>query len=434
MKNLAEDALNLALKNSDDTEVYIEKEKSIDVDIQNNEVKFAKEEFTYGIGIRVILDNKMGFSYTTNTDKIKETVENAIFNAKSNIADEYFDFAEKSKYSNIKGLYDKRIESMAIEDSIEFAKTMIDVVEEEKCEPTSGGFSAGCYKSFILNSKGVESSDKSSSFSGFIAVNAEKDDVISTAYEGESSRLFNINPEWIAFNASDIAKKSIDGKPIETKDMAVVLDHRAAAGLLGSFINAFNADNVQRGRSIYANEIGNEVISSTISIDDDGTYEGGLSSSITDGEGTKTQKTPLIENGVLKNFIYDIYTAKKGNNESTGNGMRGSFADMPAVSLSNFVVKFDEFKDISDIKEGIIVTDVLGAHTANPISGDFSVEANNAFKIENGEIGEPVKKAMLSGNIFNVMKTASGISGETRQLGPFIIPRILASSLRVVGS
>ena len=73
--DLAEDALNLALKNSDYAEVYMEKEKSIDVDIQNNEVKFAKEEFTCGIGIRVILDGKMGFSYTTNTDKINETVE-----------------------------------------------------------------------------------------------------------------------------------------------------------------------------------------------------------------------------------------------------------------------------------------------------------------------------------------------------------------------
>ena len=82
-------------------------------------------------------------------------LKNAIFNAKSNIADDYFDFAEETKYSAVNGLYDKKIESMAIEDSIEFAKTMISVVEEEKCEPTSGGFSAGCYESLILNSKGV---------------------------------------------------------------------------------------------------------------------------------------------------------------------------------------------------------------------------------------------------------------------------------------
>lgn len=432
MIDLAEDALKLALKNADYAEVYMEKEKSIDVDIQNNEVKFAKEEFTCGISVRVILEGKMGFSYTTNTDKIKETIEKAIFNAKSNIADNNFAFAEETKYSTVKGLYDKKIESMVIEDSIEFAKTMIDIVEEEKCEPTSGGFSAGSYESLILNSKGVECNDRSSSFSGFIAVNAEADGVISTAYEGDSSRSFDINPEWIAFNASDIAKRSLNGKSIETKDMEVVLDYRAASGLLSTLASAINADNVQRGRSIYANEIGNEVISSSLSIYDDGTYDGGLNSSLSDGEGTSSQRTPIVENGVLKNFIYDIYTSKKGNTKSTGNGMRASFADMPAVSLSNVILEFNDLKNISDIKEGILVTDVLGAHTANPISGDFSVEANNAFKIENGEVSEPVKKAMLSGNIFNVMKSASGISGETRQMGPFIIPRIL-SSLRIVG-
>jgi len=433
MINTAERALHLALKHSDYAEVYMEKEKSIDVDIQKNEINFAKEEFTYGISIRVILEGKMGFSYTTNINKIDETVKSAIFNAKSNIEDKYFEFAQESKYSQVKGLYDKKNESMDIEGSIEFAKTMIDTVEEEKCEPTSGGFSAGRIESLILNSNGVNCKELGTSFSGFIAVNAEDNGEISTAYEGDSSRSFDINPEWIADNACSIAKNSLNGKPVETKDMDVLMDYRAASGLLGTFVSAINADNVQRGRSIFANEMGNEVISPSLNMYDDGRLDGGLGSSISDGEGTPTQKTPVIQDGVLKNFIYDIYTSKKGNTESTGNGMRSSFADMPAVSLSNFILEFDDILEISDIKEGILVTDVLGAHTANPISGDFSVEANNAFKIENGKINAPVKKAMLSGNIFNVMKNASGGSKETRQLGPFIIPRILTPNVRVVG-
>ena len=433
MINTAENALNLALKDSDYAEVYIEREKSIDVDIQRNEINFAKEEITYGISVRVILEGKMGFSYTTNIDKIDEAAKNAIFNAKSNIEDEYFEFAQKSKYNQVKGLYDKKNESMDIQNSIDFAKVMIDTVEEEKCEPTSGGFSAGRTESLILNSNGVNCKEIGTSFSGFIAVNAESNGEISTAYEGDSSRLFDINPEWIADNACQIAKNSLNGKPIETKDTDVLLDYRAASGLLGTFVGAINADNVQRGRSIFADKIGNEVVSSSLSIYDDGTLEGGLASAISDGEGTPTQKTAVIQDGILKSFIYDIYTSKKGNTESTGNGMRSSFADMPAVGLSNFVLEFDDTLEMGDIKEGILVTDVLGAHTANPISGDFSVEVNNAFKIENGEISEPVKKAMLSGNIFDVMKNASSGSKEIRQRGPFVIPRILAPNLRVVG-
>ena len=266
-----------------------------------------------------------------------------------------------------------------------------------------------------------------------MAVNAEKDGEISTAYEGDSSRLFDINPEWIADSACQIAKNSLNGKPVETKNMDIILDYRAAAGLLGTFVGAFNADNVQRGRSVFADKIGNEVVSPSLSIYDDGTLERGLASSISDGEGTPSQKTAVIQDGILKSFIYDIYTSKKGNTESTGNGMRSSFADMPSVGLSNFVLEFKDTLEMGDVKEGILVTDVLGAHTANPISGDFSVEANNAFKIENGEISYPVKKAMLSGNIFDVMKNASSASKEIRQRGPFVIPRILDQNLRVVG-
>ncbi len=433
MMEIAEDALKFALKYSDNVEVYVEKEKSMDIDIQNNVVSFAKEDFNYGIGVRIIIEGKMGFSYTTNIDKIKETVENAAFNSKSNIADENFVLAQKSKYKEIKGVYDKKIDSLQIDEYLEFAKTMINAVEDAKCEPTSGGVSAGYGESLILNSNDVQCYDKSSIFSGFIAVNAEENGEISTAYEGKSSRNYDVDPVWIAESASKIARDSLNGKPIETKDMNVLLDYRAASGLLGSFINAINADNVQRGRSIFANETGNEVVTPSLSIYDDGTYEGGLGSSKSDGEGTPSQKTPIIEDGVLKNFIYDLYTAKKGNTESTGNGMRASFADMPAVSLSNFILEFKDLIGISEIEEGIIVTDVLGAHTANPISGDFSVEANNAFKIENGEIRDPVKKAMLSGNIFGLMKDVGGVSGEIRQMGPFVIPRILARTLRVVG-
>lgn len=433
MMEIADDALKFALKYSDNVEVYVEKENSMDIDIQKNMVSFAKEDFSYGIGVRIIVECKMGFSYTTNIDKINETVENAVFNSKSNIADENFVLAQKSKYEEVKGILDKKIESLQIEEYLEFAKTMVNAVEDANCEPTSGGVSAGYGETLILNSNDVYCHDKSSVFSGFIAVNAEENGEISTAYEGKSSRNYDVDPLWIAENASKIARDSLKGESIETKDIDVLLDYRAASGLLGSFINALNADNVQRGRSIFANEIGNEVVSSALNIYDDGTHDGGLGSSKCDGEGTPSQKTPIIEDGVLKNFIYDLYTAKKGNTESTGNGMRASFADMPAVSLSNFILEFKDLVEIPEIEEGVLVTDVLGAHTANPISGDFSVEANNAFKIENGEIRDPVKKAMLSGNIFGLMKDASGVSGEIRQMGPFVIPKILARDLRVIG-
>ena len=103
------------------------------------------------------------------------------------------------------------------------------------------------------------------------------------------------------------------------------------------------------------------------------------------------------------------------------------------ISPSNLEFKFSEMKDLSEIDKGVLTTSVLGAHTANPISGDFSVEASNAFKIENGELTDPINKAMISGNIFEIMKNVEGLNSEIKQYGPFIIPKLLVHGLRVIG-
>jgi PmbA protein len=433
MHDVANQALDLALKHTDQAEVYVEKEEGVDVDIKNDNVDFAKEAFTFGVGVRVIVDGRMGFSYTTNTDNLEETVKNAIFNAKSNEIDKNFSFAPSSKYPDVKNIFDPKIEYLELEEIIDVAKIMLKTVVEEKCEPTSGGFSTGYSKVIMANSEGAVSKDVSSIFTGYMAVNADDGDAVSTASESDSSRFMNLDPEKIALKACELAKKSRNGKVIETGDIPVVLDHHAAAGLLATYSGVFNADNIQRGRSVYADKLGQQVVSKSLSIYDDGTLSGGLQSASSDGEGVPSQKTVLIEDGILKNFLYNIYTANKGGVESTGNGMRGSYGDVPAVGLSNFVLDFDEVNPISDLKEGVLVTDVLGAHTANPISGDFSVEAMNAFKIENGEITYPVKKAMLSGNVFEALGIASATESEKRCLGPFVIPRILVEKLRVVG-
>ncbi len=432
-EDLAKLTLDYALKNADHAEVYLEITESVDATIQNDQVDFAKEAYSRGVGIRVIHNDRMGFAYTTETDMLHETVDKAISNANANLADENFSFASKSEYGNVKGVHDNKIENMELGDTIELGKSMIGTVLENKCQPTSGGVSTGCSKTLIANSDGAWCEDMATYISGFIAVNVPDGEGVSTASESDSSRKLNIDPEKIANKACEIALNSRGGEHVKTGDMKVILDYHAASGLLSTFSQAISGDNVQRGRSIYADKIDQETCSPSLSIYDDGTISGGLNSSHGDGEGTPSQKTVIVENGVLRNFLYDIHTANKGNTSGTGNGMRSSFNDMPSVGLSNLVLDFSEFESISDVKEGILVTDVLGAHTANPISGDFSVEAMNAFKIEKGEILNPIKKAMLSGNIFSILKDVKAASHKTRQLGPFIVPPITVSSLRVVG-
>lgn len=433
MEELAHKVLDQAQKVVDEAEIYVEKEESLDIDIQKDRVGFAKKVYSLGMGIRVIVQGRMGFSYTTNLDLIEETVQKAVESARANLPDENFKFAPLSSYTEVNDLYDKRAEYPDVEEAVDFGKLLVSTALEEGCQPTSGGYAMGYKESILLNSEGAECKNSTTMFSGFISVNAPDGERISTAHESHSSCQMELDPENIAGQACRIALDSRGGGPVETGNMLVLLDHQAAAGLLSTFTPAINGDNVQRGRSIYAGKEGEQVAAESLSIYDDGTVNGGLYSARGDGEGTPSQRTTLIKDGVLQNFIYDIYTAQKGNMESTGNGMRTSYADMPSVSLNNLIVEFESYPDINEVRKGCMVTDVLGAHTANPISGDFSVEVMNAFLIENGEIKSPVKKAMLSGNIFDVLKDLKGLSGEKRQLGPFIIPRLLCSGLRVVG-
>jgi PmbA protein len=423
-------------KYCDEYEIYIEKEEALQFDAQKSNIEFVKEEINLGIGIRVIVDGRLGFAYTSDLEKIEDLAKKAFFNGKLNEKDENFCFAEKSKFTKIKGIYDSKFENIDIEESADFLKSIIATCEEENCEPTSGGFSTACGEKLIVNSNGVSITSKSTGFSVFIAVNAEKNGEKSTAFDTTSSCLFNLDGEKLAKDTCQIAKDSIGGVNIDTGDMNVVLDYHAAGGLLSTFISALSADNVQRGRSILQDKLGKRIVDNNLSIYDDGTYEGGLNSGVCDDEGTTSLKTTLVEKGVLNNFIYDMYTAKKAKDvdiHSTSNGFRGFYGGTPSPSPSNVILDFKEKIEIEEIDNGFLATDVLGAHTANPISGDFSVEANNAFLIENGEITKPVKKAMISGNIFKALANCKGVKSEIRQYGSFITPKIMCKELRIVG-
>ena len=212
----------------------------------------------------------------------------------------------------------------------------------------------------------------------------------------------------------------------------MVLDYFAAVSLLNPFMSALSSENTQRKRSYFQDKLNQQVSNESFSLYDDGTIQGANRSSTFDDEGSPTQKTELIKDGVLKNFIYDTYHANKEEKETTANAVRASYSSVPNVGFSNLKLEFSDINPIEDIQEGIIVNNVMGAHTANPITGDFSVEARNAFEIENGVITTPIKKAMISGNIFKIMEEATAATKETRQIGALITPKMLVNSLRVI--
>ena len=422
------------LKNKCDAyEIYIDETKAIELDSLKDELNFAKEEIELGLSIRVIKDNMQGFAFTSNMNNLSETALKAIENSKLTKMDENYAFAEVEKVSDVKKVYDTKFDDLSVDESVKFLKDTIDIAKDSGCEVTGAGFSASGGRSLIVNSNGVSIENEGTGFGLSLSVIMQNDGQIATAYNSQTSRFFDMNGEKLANEVCDLAKSSLNTKPVETGDYDVVLDYYAAVGLLQTFINAFDGENVRRGRSILNGKLGEEIANPVLSITDNPLLEKGMYTSKCDDEGSVSQKTELIKDGKLNSFIYDIYTANCEGIKTTSNGLRGSYLTTPMISPTNLEFEFSEMKDLSEIDNGVLTTSVLGAHTANPISGDFSVEASNAFKIKNGELSEPINKAMVSGNIFEIMKSVEGLKSEIKQYGSYIIPKLLVHNLRVVG-
>jgi PmbA protein len=196
------------------------------------------------------------------------------------------------------------------------------------------------------------------------------------------------------------------------------------------------ADNVQRNQSPFQGKIGETVASENVTIHDDGLLSGGLRTLAFDGEGTPQQKTPLIEKGVLRNFLYDNYAAKKEGKESTGNASRAGYLSTPSIEATNFhITPGNKTPDqlLSEVDNGLIIYYLQGAHSSNPISGDFSIVATPAWKISKGEIKHATRGVMLAGNIFQVLKNVTATANNQRQIGQLIAPWILVENVKVIG-
>ena len=430
---LAEEAKREISKYSDDYEIYLDNVELLQLDSQKTDLNFAKEEINLGIGIRVIKDGAVGFAFTSDMDKIPKTCENAYLNSKLNSKDENYSFAEVEKLPKINGTFDKKFRDLDLDELTSSLKSVLNCIEDKGCQTTSGGFSAAEGETLIVNSNGVEAFDKSTGFALGVSINAIKYGDLATAYDSVSSCVYDLNGIKLAEDLCDLAKSSLGGEHIETSNMDVVLDYHAVTGLLSTFMGGFSAENVQRGRSRLLDKVGEKIVTENLSIFDDATVDGGLNSAVSDDEGTASRRTVLVEDGILKGYLYDIYTANKDGVKSTSNGYRGSYAGTPSVSGSNIIFDFKENVAMDEINDVFLVTDILGAHTANQITGDFSVEASNSFVLKNG-IKKPIKKAMISGNIYDLLDDAMAVGDEIKQRGSFIVPKLLLHDVRVVGN
>ena len=436
MYDLARKALKLAEKaGAEEAEIYYAASHSTGVNFKKDALESAKDRFSEGIGIRAIVNGAVGFASTNSKIKLENAVEVAVAEARVRENDpDWVCLPSNEKYPTVSGIFDKKVEAMELEECIGYALALVEGTKEfPGTLPTSGGFTRAKGRQLILNTNGIEIEEESTAVSGFVDVITVNGHT-STAYDFAVSRSLDIDFFALGKNASDLALKSNGGIKIEPQKTDVIFHPFAFSDIIEEALApSIDADNVQKGRSGLIEKLGEELAVPELSIYDDGLIEAGIETSVSDDEGVPSQRTTVIEKGLLKTYLYDSYTAGKAGVKSTGNGSRSSYTSPPSVGLRNFIIDYPKTDVIADTRSGVFVNTIIGAHTANSISGDFSVEARNAFTIKDGALDKPVKSLMISGNAFELLKQITGAGFDVRKVGGIITPSIRVSDMSVIG-
>jgi PmbA protein len=205
-----------------------------------------------------------------------------------------------------------------------------------------------------------------------------------------------------------------------------------ASALISPLMVAFSGKTVLEGASPIGNKLGELVFNPMISLYDDPTRPFRPSSRPCDDEGIASQCTPLIERGIVRNFLYDLQTAGLTGRLSTGNAGRGR--GLPSPSPSAFIISpgnisFEQI--ISDMKTGLVIEELMGAEQGNILGGDFSGNVLLGFKVENGKIVGRVKDTMVSGNVYQLLNDVSAVGSDARWLGGLNTPSLYFPGISV---
>jgi PmbA protein len=427
--------LDLAMKEgATEAELYYSTGKVVNVETQRGNVGFAEESVSDGIGIRVIAGGALGYSSSNDPKKYEDAVRTAIACAKARGKDSFLKGLPKPRpYKSVSGVYDPRLAGMALDACIDTTDAMVTEAKKDgDISVTFGKFSSQSSETIIMNSNGIDATEKETAAYGYIDVILKKGDQVSTAYDYDVSRAMDTDFSKIGSRASELAKSSLNAVSIESQSCDVLLGPQAFSDVMeGTLLFAINSENVQKSRSSLADKIGKKISVDGLTMIDDGLIEGGLGTSSFDDEGVPTGKTTIIEDGVLSTFIYDSYTAGKANRESTGNASRGTYMLSPKVGPHNVRFEYPRSDILGETEKGVYVNSIIGAHTANPITGDFSVECRNSFVVNGGEKAKPIKSLMISGNAFEMLNKISGMGKDDRKMGAFVVPTVRISDVRV---
>jgi len=374
-------------------EAYVLHAAALTVEVNNQAVENLKLAEVSGIGLKTIVDGRLGFAYSSalDPDSLQELVGNSLANAKETSPDEHHVLPKVKGTVEEMDLYDPTIGQISVEEKIEKAKllerTARDYDQRIK-RVRKSSYQDSEYQVALVNSHGLESTHQGNYCGVGAFVLAEDKGEVQTGWSMDLTRKYRqLKAEDVGREAAQKAVAMLGATAVPSQRVTIVLDPYVASNFLDILAPSLTAEAVQKGKSLFQGKIGEQVISTALNIIDDGRLEGGIESSPVDGEGVPTARNVLFSEGRLEKFLYNTYTASKDGVSSTGNGIRSSFKSTADVGTTNFfiqpgIVSPEEL--LAPVDKGFYITEVMGLHTANPISGDFSLGASGIW-IENGQ-------------------------------------------------
>jgi TldD protein len=410
-KENLEAILSAAVKSGADfAEIFIEETRSTSITLEDNKVEKISTGVDAGAGIRIISGKETAYAAVTDLsfEPLLAAAEALSQSLSGQNKNPKIELKPRVALQSIYGGQLLRPEGIPTEEK----SAKIEILNQtarsfgDKIRQVTVRYSDYNQAVSIANSEGVYVEDNRIRTRYFINVIAEKNGVLQTGYEAPGIaggfELFELYPpEEYAAKAAERALKMLDAPHSPSGKMMVVLSSDAGGTLIHEACgHALEADFIMKGTSIFGGKVGKKVASDLVTVIDDATLSGRFGSYAFDDEGTPAQKTVLIENGILRAFMSDKFTAKELGIPASGNGRRENFRFKPVPRMTNTLIapgKTDPTEIIASVKDGLLVKR-MGGGEVNVTNGDFVFEVNEGYLIENGKIKHPVRGAILTGN------------------------------------
>src|ERR1700723_2652520 len=412
--------------------------------VRLGQVETLKESGSRSIGVRVFNGQRAASTYSSDFSRasLDRMVNSALTLARITSEDPFGGIPEASQLGSLPGdlaLYHEDVYSLPGPDRIDYArraeKAALDFDPRIK-NSEGGSFDAATGHKVLANSHGFVGEYRRSYCSvSAVPIAQTEDGAMQRDYWYSVARTLKKldAPEKVGKIAAERTLRRLGARKAKTAQVPIVFDPMVSTSILEHIFEGGNGDSVYRGASFLAGKLGQKIAGNNVTIIDDGTIPGGFGTSPFAGEGIPPRRTVAIENGVLKSYLLNTYTAKKLGLQTTGNASRG-LAGTPGIGPGNYFLEAGSKSQkelIAGVKNGLYVTEFLGSG-ANLVTGDYSRGASGMW-ISGGEFAYPVEEITVAGNLKEMFFNISEIANDLEFRGSVAAPTLRIDGLTVGG-